>query len=170
MSPPPRSGPRARQPIGGRLAVSVVALAVAGCSLAQSEAVPVPDPVPTVDIRVADDDLTIDGPVPAGHVVSHVHNTGSHPHRLAVFRVENDAPSIHEEIADDEERPVRILARVTDLEPGATGKFALDVAAGQRYAMVDLSTGPDGTRNLTRGVAGEFTAQPPATPPPTPDP
>lgn len=170
----PTDRPCHRRAVAALLATVLVA---AGCTPGQtaSDDDPVPDPVPTVDVELADDDLTLDKPVPAGHVVFHVTNSGTRPHRVLLFPLGDDWPPIHEEIANDIDQPVLPRARVPNLEPGETGRFATDLTEGKRYGLIDRSTAPNGTQHLMLGVAGEFTAQPqptpsPASPTPTPQP
>lgn len=154
----------------GALAALVAVLVAAGCTAGQTaadEGLPVPDPVPTVDVELADEELTVEGPVPAGHVVFHVTNTGTRPHRVLLFPLGDDWPPIHEEIANDIDQPVLPHARVPDLEPGETGRFATDLAEGKRYGLIDRSTAPSGEQHLAVGVAGEFTAEPQPAPSPT---
>lgn len=158
-------GPFLTSPAGRRAAAAVVAAAIAvvaaGCTAGPTAGqAPVPDPVPTVEVRLADEDLTVERPVPAGHVVFHVRNTGSRDHRVVLFPMGADWPPIHQEIANDTQHPVRFRARVPNLAPGETGRFAVDLATGQRYGLLDYSTGPEGQPHLTQGVAGEFTPQP----------
>lgn len=166
---------RRRLPVAAAAVLAVVALA--GCTPwgAAGDDLPVPDAVPTIDVDVADDDLTIDTPVPAGHVVFHIHNTGTRDHRLDLFPIGADWPPIDEEIANDTSRPVDPQSRVRKLAPGETGRFAIDLTAGQRYGLLDYSTAPSGQPHLQHGVAGEFTPQPTgaaqqATPPTTTNP
>lgn len=150
--------------------VAATVLTFAGCFPADTDE-PVPPSVPTIDVRLADDNLAFDEPVPAGRVVFRITNTGERDHRLSLFPLPDDAPPIQEEVTDEYERPVRFLARVPNLSPGDTGEFAVDLAADQRYAMVDYSEAPDGTQHMTLGVAGEFTTkdEDPATPSPSQD-
>lgn len=143
--------------IGLMLAVVLVGVLAVRCTVAQSDA-PVPDPVPTVEVAVADDDLAVQQSVPAGRVVLEIANTGDHPHQVVLVPMDIDWPPIHEELANDVERPMRIRARVGPLEPGETATIAVEVADGQRYALLGSSEAPSGKQYMNLGVASEFTA------------
>lgn len=165
---------RRDRPLRRRLLPAVLAtvVAVGGCAppwQAAGDDLPLPDPVPTVEVRLTDDDLSLDSAAPpAGHVVFHVRNAGTRDHRLELFPMGEDWAPIHEEIANDTSRPVRPRAQVPTLAPGETGRFAVDLAAGQRYGLMDRSAAPNDARHFELGVAGEFTAQPQASPSPIP--
>lgn len=160
---PPRPGGRAPWRCRcGRLAGLALAVAAAllaaGCTPGAADK-PVPGPVPAIQVLIEDDDLAIHGPVPAGRVVFQIRNLGQRPHRLTLFPMPEDAGPIEQEVTDEKQRPVRLLARVSNLQPGNTGTFAADLAAGQRYGLIDYSRAPDGTQHMALGVAGEFRTQ-----------
>lgn len=150
------------------LAVASLLLAAVACSPVESDE-PLPPSAPSVKVRLVEYEVIYDEPVPAGRVVFRVENAGKRVHRLALLQLPDDFPPLQEELANDTPRSVSSFARVPDLEPGETGMFAVDLAAGQRYAMVDYSEAPDGTSHARLGLADEFRAgeQPspgPATP------
>lgn len=169
--------PRERRRVGLAVAVAgLVGVLAAGCTAAESDA-PVPDPVPTVDVAVADDELAVAESVPAGRVVLAFENTGEKPHRVVMIPMGADWPPIHQELANDIERPMRIRARIGFLDPGEMATIAVELADGQRYALLDPSEAPDGRQYMDVGVAGEFRAgsadgqaSPPSSesPPPSP--
>lgn len=166
-----------RRPDRGVVAL-VLAVAVATGCTGEPTGAAVPDSVPTVEVDLADADLTVHGPVPAGRVVFHVRNTGEDTHRLVLFPLAEDRPPIHADIADDTERAMRVTAGVPPLDSGETARFAVDLAAGQRYAMVDTIKAPGGGQYMDRGVATEFRTRSPDSPaspgtpatPPSPSP
>lgn len=171
-------GSRCRRRGRGVLALVALTLAVslaAGCTASDSDE-PVPDSVPAITVGVGDRDLTVDGAVPAGRVVFNIRNTGENTHRLVLFPLADDRPPIHDDIADDVERPMQVTAGVPPLEPGDTATFAVDLAGGQRYGMVDTIEVDDGPDHMELGVATEFRTKtatspsPPASPTPTPSP
>lgn len=146
-----------------RLVAAAVVLAglLAGCAGAGSSEEPLPPEAATVEVRLADDELSLEGrPVPAGRVVFEVRNVGEHDHRLTLAPIGDDRPPMEQDVADETERPIRQLARVPTLKPGETGTFAVDLAPDQRYAMVDYAEAPDGTQYMDLGVVGEFRTQP----------
>lgn len=151
-----------RRWLPGRLAVAVMAVGAAlttgGCSPEQTQE-PLPPEVPTVEVRLAEHDLLYESPVPAGRVVFRIHNAGDRVHRLALLPLPEDFPPLEEELANDSPRSVDPFARIPNLAPGETGTFAVDLAAGKRYAMVDFSKTSDGRTQAKLGVAAEFRPQ-----------
>lgn len=137
--------------------VVVGVLLVAGCWAGEAGA-PLPPAPPRVEVELADDDLAVARPVPAGRVVFRVRNAGEAVHRVTLIPLPEDAPPFEEMLADDVSRQVELVARVPDLDPGETGTFAVDLAEGQRYALMDFSETGDGTSHGRVGVAGEFRA------------
>lgn len=132
-------------------------LAVGCASQTQSRA-PLPPAPPTVEVRIVEHDLLYEGPIPAGRVVFRITNAGEVVHRLSLTPLPADFPPIHEQLQGDTRRQAQLLARVPDLQPGETDTFAVDLAQGERYAMVDFSEAPDGTMHGRLGVASEFNA------------
>lgn len=149
--------------------VVAVGLVASACTSSQ-QALPVPPSAPAIHVSLEDRNLVFDTPVPAGRVVFHVRNAGTHPHRFALVPLPDDAPPLEQDLHDDVERPVRRVARIPTLQPGETGMFAVDLIPGQRYGMLDYSTTPDGVQHMMVGVAGEFRAQPAPSPTPSPTP
>lgn len=142
-------------------AAGVLAGLLAGCTGAGSSEEPLPPEAATVQVRLADDELSMEGgPVPAGRVVFTVRNVGEHDHRFTLAPIDNDRPPMEQDVADETERPIRQLARVPTLQPGESGTFAVDLAPDQRYAMLDYAEAPDGTQYMDLGVVGEFRTQP----------
>lgn len=137
------------------LLVVASGLAAAGCSGGQAGE-PLPPSAPTVEVRLLDNDLAFEEPVPAGRVVFRVENAGEAVHQLALLPLPEDFPPIHEELANDTPRSVRSFARVPSLQPGETGMFAADLAPEQRYALVDFSESSEGRMHAKLGVAAEF--------------
>lgn len=163
----------------GRGATGLLTLALAvglaaGCTSTGTDG-PVPEAVPTVEVAVGDQDLSVEGPVPAGRVVFNVRNTGENTHRMVLFPLADDRPPIHDDIADDVERPMQVMAGVPPLAPGETTAFAVDLGDERRYGMVDTIEVADGRQYMDLGVATEFragsvvSASAPATPSPSLD-
>lgn len=139
------------------LVIAGLLLAAAACSPVESEE-PLPPSAPTVEVRLVEHEVIYDEPIPAGRVVFRVENAGKRVHRLALLPLPDDFPPLQEELANDTPRSVSSFARVPNLQPGETGMFAVDLAAGQRYAMVDYSEAPDGASHARLGLADEFRA------------
>lgn len=163
---------------GGAAAGRVLLVALAGlvgtaCSGGQPRE-PLPPSAATVQVRLLDDELVHDEPVPAGRVVFRVENAGDAVHRVALLPLPDDAVPLDEELANDTPQSVELIARVGGLQPDERGVFAVDLATGQRYALVDFSKAADGTSHARLGVAAEFrthadaapSSQPTATQPP----
>lgn len=142
-------------PIGWLTAVTMLAGLLAGCS---GQAVPLPPDPPTVHVEIVDDGVVYQKPVPAGRVVFRITNAGEVAHRLSLLPLSEDFPPIDEQLQGDTRRQAQLLARVADLQPGASDAFAVDLADGQRYAMVDFSESHDGSMHGRLGVADEFVA------------
>lgn len=160
------SRPGGSRPLWLVAAVAVL-LAGVGCAVGGSDQ-PVPGAVPVVQVAIHDEDLSVGGPVPAGRVVFEIHNAGRRAHRLALVPMPEEAGPIEDEVTDEVRRSVRLLARVSTLQAGQTGTFAVDLAADRRYGLLDYSKAPDGTQHSVLGVAGEFHTQgQPAGPQPT---
>lgn len=134
------------------------ALTTSGCSPGQTQQ-PLPPPVPTVEVRLAEYAIEYDRPIPPGRVVFRIHNAGDAVHRLALLPLPDDFPRVEEELANDTPRSVDPFARVPNLAPGETGVFAVDLVPGKRYAMVDYSKTSDGRMQAKLGVAAEFRTQ-----------
>lgn len=143
---------------GGALrwvALLALVLLVAACTRGEAGG-PLPPPTPTVEVDIVDDDVVAEGPVPAGRVVFRIENDGEEPHQLSLLLVAEDTPPIEEQLQDPPEQSPTLVARVPLLRPGETSVFAVGLAAGQRYALVDLSQPPEGEPPAERGVAAEF--------------
>lgn len=152
------------------VAAALVTLALGGCGDSQAGE-PLPPAPPTVEVELVDHDVGYQRPVPAGRVVFEIHNAGDQVHRLALIPLPDDLPPIEEVLADERRWQVQLAARVPNLAPGETGMFAVDLAEGQRYALMDFSKTPEGTTHGRLGVADEFRAgethPSPATPSPS---
>lgn len=153
--------------------MAALVVGAAGCASGAST-LPLPPSAATVQVRLLDDDLVVDRPVPAGRVIFRITNAGRAAHRLALIPLPEDFPPLEEELANEQGRSAPLQARVPDLPPGAVGMFAADLIAGQRYALVDFSRSAEGTVHARLGVAAEFRpregAGPAASPAGTPSP
>lgn len=146
------------QRIGQLAALAALAAGLLATACSDEAGPPLPPDPPTVEIEIVEHDLVYERPVPAGRVVFRVVNAGERVHRLALVPLPDDVPPIQEQLEGDTRRHVQQLARIGDLQPGETDSFAVDLAEGQRYALVDYSQAPDGTMHARLGVAGEFHA------------
>lgn len=143
---------------GPLAAVALVVLTSTSCRKEKGPSAALPSPPPTV--VVAMDDYRFDHParIPAGRVVFSVPNAGAVYHRLTLLPLEDDSPSIHDQIHDDEAQVFSPFAGTRAELPGQTGDFAVDLVAGQRYAMICTVRTPEGKAHAEIGMASEFRA------------
>ncbi len=95
-------------------------------------------------------------PVPAGRVVFRFDNGGQTAHNVIMIPLAEDVPPIEVQLRGSERRLVEPFAGVYDRAPGETGSFAVDLVAGQRYAMVCSLPAEDGQPHWMKGMAIEF--------------
>lgn len=145
-----------RHPWLGVAAVVAVAAVGAGCTPGRSE--PVPPAAPTVQAHITEENVELDGPVSAGRVVMRVTSADDAPHQVTVVRLAEDSPPIDEQLEPGDYEPPEIVARISEMAPGETGMVAVELTAGRRYALVDLSETADGRLHARLGVAAEFRA------------
>lgn len=99
-----------------------------------------------------------DLPVPAGRVIFRIRNVGSITHRLAVVPLPEDFPPIQEQLLGTERRFIGPVAGIYERRPGSTGTFAVDLAPGQRYAMICFVVDLDEKSHAVKGMTSEFRA------------
>jgi hypothetical protein len=150
------------------LALAAVTLAVscspAGEPAEGQEARWPPSPA-VVEVTMRDYAFDFDEPVAAGRAVFRFTNAGSVDHRASLVPLPDDLPPIDEQLRGDQRRTVPSLAGINDRPPGQTGTFAVDLVEGRRYALVSFNRGDDGELYARKGMAAEFRAGGPATPP-----
>lgn len=132
-----------------------VAVLITGCS-PNAASLPLPPEGPEIGIELIEYEVVYEGPVPPGRVVFRIENAGEHPHQLTLLALDEDAPPIEEQVFDPPEVAPAVVARIPRLRPGETGMFAVGLAEGQRYALMDLSETPDGSLNARLGLFAEF--------------
>lgn len=104
-----------------------------------------------------------DTPIPAGRVVFQILNAGQSVHNLVMIALPEDLPSIDEQLRGSQRRLVEPYAGIYDRPPGDTGTFAVDLVAGQRYALICTLVAQDGESHYLKGMATEFRAAGPDT-------
>lgn len=137
-------------------AVLLAVVGVAGCSVGVAPVLP-PSP-PVVEVGLREYAFDFDGPVPAGRVLLRVRNTGTVGHRVSLVPLSEDIPPIEEQLRGDERRVISPFAGVPVRDPGQEGVFAVDLVAGQRYALLCFVAAPDGQSHAVKGMASEFYA------------
>jgi hypothetical protein len=145
--------------IAARLAL-VAALGIGAGSLTScGNERPVPRiPAAVVDLKITEYRFDYRRPVPAGRVVFHVVNAGSAVHRVSMLALPEDLPPIMQQLRGSQRRGIVPFASIGGLAPGDANSFAVDLAAGQRYAIIDVGDGPGGRSNALLGLASEFRA------------
>ena len=137
---------------GGWVAVASALLLGAGCSSSERSA---PPPAPVVDVAMAEYRFEYAPPARAGRVVFRARNLGQLEHELVLVYLPEDFPPVREQLESSKRRPVSNLGRSPVRPPGATGTFAVDLAAG-RYALVCFVKDADGNQHAVKGMAAEF--------------
>lgn len=141
-------------------------LVFASCSGAKGSNAALPKSPPVIVVTMKDHRFEHPPAIPAGRVIFQVPNTGGAPHRLTLFPLPEDVPPIDVQLRGGERRRAARFAGVPTQPPGATGKFAVNLVAGRRYAMVCFVQEPDGTSHAQRGMVSEFRAGGPVQEPP----
>lgn len=158
LTPARRRGHAARTPSGLALPAVVVALALLTACTTDTAGVALPPSAPVVEVGVDEDGVLTAGTVPAGRVVIRISNRGERPHQLSLLSLALESPPVEEQLRDPPEDGPQLLAQVPLLDPGETGMFAAWLREGRRYALADLSEGPNGDLYAEHGVATEFRA------------
>lgn len=142
------------------------AMAISGCaSVSPTAAVrpSAPAAAPVVEVTMVDYGFEFDTPVPAGRVVFQITNAGRSDHNLVMIALPEDVPSIDEQLRGSQRRLVEPYAGIYERPPGDTGTFAVDLVAGQRYALICTLVAEDGEPHYLKGMATEFRAAGPDT-------
>ena len=154
-----------------RHVAAVALVAVSGLAACQDQppdtAVLLPAGPAMVDLTMREYGLDYDPVVPAGRVVFRVRNVGTEKHRLTMLPLSDDVPPVLEQLRGSQRIVVPPYAGTHELAPGGTATFAVDLAAGQRYALVCNLRGPDRQPHSMKGMASEFrsvTTTPPGGP------
>jgi hypothetical protein len=147
--------PRAARRVGAAVALVLAAGALGSCGGGP----PVPRiPQAVVDLTITEYHFGYRQPVPAGRVVFRVVNAGRQVHRVAMLELPRDFPPLEQQLRGTTRRSVVPFAGIGGLEPGASNTFAVDLAAGRRYAFIDTGPGPGGESSALLGLASEFSA------------
>lgn len=97
-------------------------------------------------------------PIPAGRVVFRFRNAGREDHHVRVFPLPDDVPSLAAQIRGTERRILPVFAGLPPRKQGQVGTFALDLAAGQRYAIMCYAEAEEGKFHFSLGMNSEFRA------------
>jgi hypothetical protein len=119
-----------------------------------------PNAAPVVVVTMRDYRFDYDPTIPSGRVVFRLLNKGMVPHRPSLLPLPENLPPIDKQLRGAKRRAVSPFAGVQDRRPGASGSFAVDLAAGRRYALVCYARDRDGSSHALKGMASEFRARP----------
>lgn len=152
-----RSGSERRRARGqwSRSLVCASLLALS-CGPDPSRAAALPPTPPVVMVLMDEYEFSYDAQIPAGRVVFRFVNDGHLQHRPALLPLSDDVPPILEQVRGTNRRSAAPFAGTPDREPGAIGTFAVDLAPGQRYALICFARDPDGDSHAQLGMVSEF--------------
>lgn len=142
----------------GLVAFATLAVAAASLSACGSEVNLPRLPQATIDVKITEYRFDYGRPVPAGRVVFRVVNAGGEPHRLSVLPLPEDLPPLRQQLRGSKRRAIAPFADIGELLPGTSNSLAVDLVAGRRYALIDISPAPGGRSNALLGLASEFRA------------
>lgn len=152
--PEPRHGHRLAL-VAGLLAASVTACSGSG---PDGPAAPLPSPTPELAVTLDEYRFGVEEALPAGRVVFRFTNAGEEQHRPLLLPLTDDIPPIAEQVQGDQRLVVDPFAGLNTVDPGEQGTFAVDLAPGQRYALVCLVAGDDGESHAVKGMTWEARA------------
>lgn len=158
---PENTGPKFHRGRSGIFLGGLVAAMIApsSCWASAAPEQPLPSAPPVVVVTMTEYRYDYDPVIPAGRVVFQFVNEGSEDHRPSLLPLPEDMPPIDEQLRGSERRAAVPFAGVATRDPGETGTFAVDLAAGQRYALICFAVAPDGESHALKGMASEFTAR-----------
>lgn len=102
--------------------------------------------------------FTAPATIAVGRAVFDAVNHGQHPHELVLVPLPQDFPPLNKQLHSGTRRALPTIAVLPALQPGASGRFAVDLAAG-RYGIISFVEGSDGTIDALRGMNAEIHAQ-----------
>ncbi len=144
---------RRRQRFGS---VLYAALFTLSCGRDPSSGAALPPPPPVVMVSMDEYVFSYDPQIPGGRVVFHFINNGLVPHRPALIPLSDDVPPILDQVRGADRRAAAPFAGTPNQEPGAIGKFAVDLLPNQRYALICFARDPDGSSHAQKGMVSEF--------------
>lgn len=141
------------------LCAALGSVAVASCQTTgkpTANKAPLPTASPVVVVTMREYRFDYDPNIPSGRVVFRFVNKGQRTHRPSLLPLPEDVPPIDEQLRGSKRRAIRPFAGVSDQRSGAIGTFAVDLIAGQRYALICYAQDPDGTPHALKGMSSEF--------------
>ncbi|MDQ3897584.1 MAG: glycoside hydrolase, partial [Actinomycetota bacterium] len=162
------AGLRHRRPLAGRPAAVALTLTLGvglpGCRAGTADRGPLPVGAPEVHVTMDEYGFEPDRVIPAGRVVFRVHNAGRRTHMLTLVPLPEDMPAIDVQLHGETRRSLDDFAGIYPRQPGGDGTFAVDLVAGQRFAMICFSQDPDeDVHHALKGMTYEFRPGAPGT-------
>lgn len=138
--------------------VTAAAVVAGGCSSQPAARGPLPPPPQIVDVTITEFHFAYNPVINAGRVVFVGHNAGHVAHTMRLFPIDDSVPPVDAQLHGTK----RIFPRAfggTRVRPGTSNAFAVQLVHGQRYFMLDLDRGPDGSIYALKGLDTEFRAR-----------
>lgn len=152
------SNRRAAGRVARRWNLVLVAVVAGACRESASPGPALPPAPPVVLVTMEEYGFRYDPHIPAGRVVFRFVNGGRLEHRPALLPLGEQLPPIAEQVRGTRRAAVTPFAGIPLRWPRQTGTFAVDLARGQRYAVLCFVREPDGTSHALKGMASEFRA------------
>jgi hypothetical protein len=134
----------------------IAVLVSPACQSASTVQAPLPPAPPLVVVGMDEYRYEYDQQIPSGRVVFRFENNGELPHQPDVVPLADDIPPIDEQLRGSTRAVVFPLAGALERDPGKTGTFAVDLAPGQRYAIICFARNEDGGSHALLGMSSEF--------------
>jgi hypothetical protein len=154
--------------VAGLAGLTVVVAVEVGWPESSSAPVALPSNPPQISVTFDEDGINASQPVPPGRVVVKVVNRGDDAHGLTMVPLGDDEPPIGELLTNDRTEVRAPFVGIPALDPGETARFAVDLAAGQRYALYDATPKPDDPQGRLHARTGWHTEIRPTSQPATP--
>lgn len=141
-----------------RIATGVViaTLAVNSSCSGSAPALSLPPAPPVVVVTMTEHRFEQSHEIPAGRVVFRFVNQGRDEHRPSLKPLPEDMPPIDEQLRGSQRRVSVPFVGLGNLKPGESETFAVDLIAGNRYALICFAIAPDGEGHALKGMASEF--------------
>lgn len=151
----------ARSPACGWRSLSPAALVLvllASCQGTAEEQKAVPASPPVVAVTMTEYAFQFNSNILPGRVVFQVSNDGREPHLMNLVPLPEDLPPLDDQLRGSERRILPPFARVTTLQPGQSGTFAVDLEAGVRYGLICNLVDASNEVHAELGMNAEFRA------------
>lgn len=113
-----------------------------------------------VEVTMREYSFEVAHSLPAGRVVFRFSNAGSELHSPGLVALDAGAPQIDAHLRSTDRGPITPFAGVNPRLPGASGTFAVELDAGQRYALVCFLRTTTRESHAEKGMVWEGRAGP----------